>query len=179
MKRLYYLTHDIDAADSISQTVHDAGITDWNFHVLSKDKAGLTTHRIHSTTPLHERDIIRSGERGALIGAALGLIVALVLVATNVVPTTTMGYVGMAALVFVFTMHGAWSGGFLGIQTENYKVKQFHDDLEDGQYLLMIDVAPRDEETILKLMSLCHEATPMGDDSTLITPFGKPRPISF
>lgn len=179
MKRLYYLTREIDAVDNISKTLHDAGISDWNFHVLSKDKAGLTTHRIHSTTPLHERDIIRSGERGALIGVVAGLVIALILAATNVLPGTPMGYLAMTALIFVCTMHGAWAGGFFGIQIENYKVRQFHDELEDGQYLLMIDVDRSHEETVLKLMSLCHEATPMGDDTTAITPFGKARPISF
>lgn len=179
MKRLYYLTHHIDAVDSISKTVHEAGITDWNFHVLSKDKAGLTTHRIHSTTPLHERDIIRSGERGALIGVTVGLVVTLILVAANVLPATNMGYLAMAALVLVCTLHGAWAGGFFGIQIENHKVRQFHDELEDGQYLLMIDVDSNHEDTIRKLMSLCHDATPMGDDTTLITPFGGQRPISF
>jgi len=179
MKRLYYITGDIDAADSISRTLHEAGISDWNFHVLSKDKAGLNTHSIHSTTPFHERDIVRSGERGALIGAVLGLSAALILTAINVIPTSGMGYVAMAALVFVCTMHGAWAGGMFGIQTENYKVKQFHEELEEGQYLLMIDVMPTDEQTILKLMSLCHEAIPMGNDSTVITPFGKPHPIAF
>lgn len=179
MKRLYYLTHEIDAVDSISKTLHEAGITDWNFHVLSKDKAGLTTHRIHSTTPLHERDIIHSSEQGAVIGVIAGLCLALILVATDVLPASPMGYLGFAALVFVFLMHGIWAGGFVGIQRENYKIRQFHDELEEGQYLLMIDVAPKDEETITKLMSLCHDATPMGNDSTLITPFGKPRPISF
>jgi len=179
MKRLYYLTHQLDAVDNISKTLHEAGISDWNFHVLSKDKAGLTTHRIHSTTPLHERDIIRSGERGALIGVSVGLCVALIIAATNALPAAAMGYFAMATLVFVCTMFGAWAGGFFGIQTENYKVRQFHEELEDGQYLLMIDVDASHEETVLKLMSLCHDATPMGDDTTLITPFGRQRPISF
>lgn len=179
MKRLYYLTHHIEAVDSISKTLHEAGISDWNFHVLSKDKAGLTTHRIHSTTPLHERDIIRSGERGALIGVTVGLCGAMIVAATNMLPSSALGYLLMATLVFVCTMFGAWVGGFLGIQTENYKVRQFHDELEDGQYLLMIDVDASHEDTIRKLMSLCHDATPMGDDTTLITPFGGQRPISF
>lgn len=178
MKRLYYLTHQIDAVDNISSTLHDAGISDWNFHVLSKDKAGLVTHRIHSTTPLHERDIIRSGERGALIGITAGISGALLIGATNAVPAE-MGNMALMGLVFVCTLFGAWAGGFFGIQTENYKVRQFHDELEDGQYLLMIDVDARHEQTIRKLMSLCHDATPMGDDTTLITPFGRQRPITF
>lgn len=178
MKRLYYLTRNIDALERISERLHEAGITDWNFHVLSKDKAGLTTHHIHSTTPLHERDIIRGGERGALIGAAAGLIAAIALMATDVVPTTTMGYLGMATLVIVFTLHGAWSGGLFGIQKQNYKIRQFHRELDEGQYLLMIDVKPAHEATVRSLLAR-HDATPVGDDTTTTVPWSKQRSTPF
>lgn len=173
MKRLYYLTHNIDALEGISDCLHEAGISDWNFHVLSKDKAGLNVHSIHSTNPLHERDIIRSGERGALIGAVLGIVAAIVLIATDVVPATTMGYVGMVTLIAVFTLHGAWSGGLFGIQKENYKVRKFHRELEKGQYLLMIDVSPSHEPAIRKLMARYDDVILAGNDTTGTSPIGK------
>lgn len=177
MKRLYYLTTNLDAVDNISQTLHDAGISDWNFHVLSKDKAGLMTHRLHSTTPFHERDILRAAERGALIGIAAGVSVALLLTATSVIPADT-GFMALASLVLVCTLFGTWAGGFFGIQTENYKVRQFHAELEEGQHLLMVDVDRKHEHAIRRLMAHHREAVPMGVDTPLVTPFDKPRPIT-
>jgi hypothetical protein len=178
MKRLYYLSKNLDAIDDISQTLHDAGISDWNFHVLSKDKAGLTTHRLHSTNPFHERDILRAAERGALIGITASISCALVLITTNALPVQT-SYMALAALVLVCSLFGTWAGGFFGIQTENYKVRQFHTELEDGQHLLMIDVDKKHEYAIRRLMAHHREAVPMGVDTPVVMPFGKPSSITF
>lgn len=179
MKRLYYLTRHIGVVDSVSKLLHEAGVTDWNFHVLSKDKAGLATHKIHSTTPLHERDLIHSSEQGAIVGGIAGLMLAGVLMATSVLPASPMGYLGFAALVLVFLLHGFWAGGLVGIQKENYKIRRFHKELEDGQYLLMIDVAAKEEVTIANLVSRYYEAKPAGKDTTLISPFGKTNLAPF
>jgi len=79
MKRLYYLTESIDAAEKLSERLHSEGITDWNFHVLGKDKANIVRHHLHSTTPLQELDIVRSGERGILMSLAVGIFFVVVL----------------------------------------------------------------------------------------------------
>ena len=41
MKRLYYLTDSINCAQNISDKLHQKGITDWNFHIMSKNKDDL------------------------------------------------------------------------------------------------------------------------------------------
>jgi hypothetical protein len=179
MKRLYYLSHNIEAVDGISTALHNAGVSDWNFHVLGRDRAGLSTHRIHSTSPLHERDIIRSGERGALIGAVLGIAIALILAIADIVPTTMMGYIGLLTLIVVFTLHGAWSGGLFGIQKENYRLRRFHNALEQDQFLVMVDVRAKHERAVRQLMSQYPDMRPVGEDATLTTPFDRSKPASL
>ena len=83
MKRLYYLTDNIEAAEQLSERLHKDGITDWNFHVLGKDKANIVKHHLHSTTPLQELDIIRSGERGVITGLAVGMLFVAVMMMTS------------------------------------------------------------------------------------------------
>ena len=73
MRRLYYIADDLPTTRAISETLHDEGITDWNFHVVAKDEDGLYRHHIHSATPIQQLDIVHTGERFALIGAAVGL----------------------------------------------------------------------------------------------------------
>ena len=68
----------------------------------------------------------------------------------------------LAALVLVCTLFGTWAGGFFGIQTENYKVRQFHAELDEGQHLLMVDVDRKHEHAIRRLMAHHREAVPMG-----------------
>jgi hypothetical protein len=76
MKRLYFLTDDIDKAEQISNELHREGISDWNFHVMSKDAAGLKRHHLHSTNVLlHEKDTVRAGERGAMLGVAISCLI--------------------------------------------------------------------------------------------------------
>ena len=50
MKRLFYLVYQMDSVESISEDLHKEGITDWRFHVLSRDEAGLFTRKLHSAS---------------------------------------------------------------------------------------------------------------------------------
>ena len=41
MIRLFYLVSSIDSAKEISDDLHEHDVTDWRFHIVSKDEAGL------------------------------------------------------------------------------------------------------------------------------------------
>ncbi len=179
MKWLYYLTKNIQSTESISEDLHQAGITDWNFHVMSKqNESGLYRRHIHSANTFHKSDIVHKAEQGVFFGFIVGLIAAWVLSAVPVfgVPTSA------AALFFVVVLcvlFGGWIGGFVGIQSENYKITRFHDHLEEGFYLIMIDVVSFQESQVHELMKTKHpEAEFCVGDSTVITPFGHPKEIA-
>ncbi len=161
MKRLYYLTDTIDSTESVSNDLHAAGIDDWHFHVLSRDEAGLYTHHVHSANWFQQYDLLRCALRGALFGFIAGMLIAVMIGATPVLgaPVSTLGAV---FTVLIITMFGTWVGGLVGLQTENHKVRRFHDALEAGKYLIMVDIAPEQEHTVTKLMKIHHpEATPV------------------
>lgn len=168
MKRLYYLTRNIESTESISKDLHAAGITDWNFHVLSKNEAGLYRRQIHSANTFHKSDLIHGAERGAIYGLAAGLFLALVLWAGSAVSSS----IALLATVIFSTLFGAWLGGFIGIQRENYKIKRFHDQIERGHYLIMVDIDVGQELMVRGIMSKRHpEAHIAGVDSSIILPF--------
>jgi hypothetical protein len=171
MKRLYYLTESIDAAEQLSERLHKEGITDWNFHVLGKDKDNIVKHHLHSTTPLQELDIVRSGERGVLTG----LIVGAVFVAVMMMVTSfgqNVHWVWLFSFIMFFAFFGAWIGGLIGVSTENYKIKKFHNHIEAGQYLLLVDVSamqkPLVESIVTRQFTSIWKA---GEDTTVISPF--------
>lgn len=171
MKRLYYLTDNIEAAEQLSERLHKDGITDWNFHVLGKDKANIVKHHLHSTTPLQELDIIRSGERGVITGLAVGtLFVAVMMMTSNF--GQNVHWLWLVVAVGFFASFGAWVGGLVGISSENYKIKKFHNHIEAGQYLLLIDVdalqKPLIESIVTKQFTSIWKA---GEDTTFISPF--------
>lgn len=173
MRRLYYLTKNINIAESVSDRLHEEGVTDWHFHVLGKDKANVIRHHLHGATPLQELDIIRSGERGVLLGLCVGML------ATAFVSSFTslgeyMTVVSQIATVIGFSLFGAWLGGLVGVSTENYKIRRFHNEIESGSFLLMIDVTKDQQRAVCDVMDEFGQIKQAGEDSTFITPFDAP-----
>ena len=73
MKRLFYLVDAIDNVESISDDLHRDGVSNWRFHVVSKDEAGLYSHHIHTASVLDRTDLPRFVERGLIIGGLFAL----------------------------------------------------------------------------------------------------------
>ena len=170
MRRLYYIVDDLDTASRISEQLHDEGITDWNFHVLAKDDQGLYRHNLHSALPLHRHDSVRLGERCGLIGAAGGLITGLGLYGLQIAPWFDRFWVVLLALLggLVGTLYGCIAGS----KRDNYKIAAFHDDIEAGRLLIMVDVRPANKALVRQIMNLSFsEAEYKGNDSTIISPF--------
>ncbi|XOZ33822.1 hypothetical protein ACMDCT_00865 [Halomonadaceae bacterium KBTZ08] len=177
MKRLFYLVDQMDNVEAISEDLHDEGITDWRFHILSRDDAGLFTRRLHSATLFDRTDLARYTERGALAGALFGL----TFIATaQWAQAFTMPSVAWIALFLFMTAAGAFIAGFGGIGTENYRIRRFHDAIENGQHLVMVDVKQKDEQRMKELMAERHpEADLQQETSSFNNPFveqdGKPH----
>ncbi|MBS1212487.1 MAG: uncharacterized protein H6R26_1104, partial [Proteobacteria bacterium] len=147
MKRLYYLTENIDSVEQVSNDLHQAGVTDWNFHVLSKDEAGLYKRHIHSANYLQKLDIIRNAERGAMAGFAGAVLVTGYVITAEPFGSQLSGLVYVAIFGFI-TLFGAWMGGLVGLSRENQKIAEYHDDIEAGKFLIMIDVKIGDEQRV-------------------------------
>ncbi len=177
MRRLYYIADNLPITRAISEALHEEGITDWNFHVVAKDETGLYRHHIHSATPIHQLDIIHSGERWALCGAAIGLALGLVVYISNVLPFATT-----ALTVFLFALvgglFGAWQGGVIGLSRENYKLEPYHNEIEAGRYLIMVDVHPDSRGRVREILNMGFpEVRFCGRDTTVINPFSRPKRI--
>ena len=171
MKRIYYLTDTIDSTEQISKDIHQAGITDWNFHVLSKDEAGLYRRHIHSANSLQKLDIIRNAERGGVVGFGVSVLATLFVITAEPFGANLSGLVYVAIFGFI-TLFGAWLGGLIGLSMENQKIAQYHDDIEAGKFLVMIDVKAGKEAQVQDLMTKSHpEARFMRIGSTFINPF--------
>ena len=170
MKRLYYITNDINEAERASDRLHEEGVTDWNFHVLGQDKAQIVKHHLHSTTPLHELDIIRSGERGVIAGFTIGILITGYI--TLFTPLgSSFNLLGQMMLVLLFSLFGAWVGGLVGVSNENYKIKRFHGDIKKGNYLLLVDVNRSQRQAVEDVIAEFSGIRKAGEDSTFINPF--------
>ena len=68
MRRLYFLTKEKESAETISHDLHDAGVADWNYKVVSRHKTGIYKQHVHSADMIQTSKFLISAERGALIG---------------------------------------------------------------------------------------------------------------
>ena len=68
--------------------------------------------------------------------------------------------VWVAALGGVGLCFGAWEGGMIGLSRENYKIERFHDDIEAGHYLIMVDVSRQQRPLVKELMNFDFPQVP-------------------
>jgi hypothetical protein len=177
MKRLYYLVDDLETTEQVSNALHTAGVTDWNFHAVSRDEAGLYQHHIHSAATYQQLDFIYTGERWAMAGAGIGLLVGIICEAVQPLPVH-VDWLTVALFTLVCAGFGAWLGGMVGFSRENYKLAPFHEQIEAGKTLVFVD-APKAQ--IGTLQSLLRNRFPkveyLGMDSPFINPFERPRVV--
>lgn len=172
MHTLMYLMRRLDTAEAVVASLQDLNIGHDAYRVISKDEDGIRRHHLHDGTLIDRTDVVHSGERGALIGGAVGMIFAFLLVLAEPLGVP-MGWGGFMVVMAMIGFFGAWVGGMVGLSHENYKLKPFHDALEEGQYLMTIGV--RDivkAESLRQTMMLKHpDALFMADDETVTNPF--------
>ncbi|MCL7419727.1 MAG: hypothetical protein M8364_02325 [Methylobacter sp.] len=165
MKCLYYLTSTLNSTSHITDDLHKTGINDWFIHVLSKDESGLNKEKIHSSNYLEQLDILRYGIIGAIAGFIVGLMVA------GFVDSPDAPAIVFYAIIGVLTLFGAWEGGLTGIASENKKIALFHDDIEAGNYLILIYAREGMEDAIETVMSAKHpEAKLVAVDASFYNP---------
>ncbi len=170
MKCLYYLTSTLDSTTQVSDDLHAAGINDWFIHVLSKDEAGLSRKKIHSSNYFEQIDLLRFGIIGAVLGLIAGL--AAVFLMKFLQPfgpdVPNAAYFGIAAALTAF---GVWEGGLTGIASENKKTALFHNDIEAGKYLILIYARKKDETGVKAMMAVKHpEAKLVAEDKYFFNP---------
>lgn len=173
MKCMYYLAPSLVSTHQISDDLHDVGVEDWLLHVISKDEAGLNQEKIHSSNWLETTDLIRDGFIGANFGFIGGAVAAGLMLWLQPFGPNVPGIVPVF-IVIVATLFGAWVGGLTGIDSENRKLRRFHDEIEAGQYLILIYARKGQGSKIKQMMRERHpEARHAATDRHFVNPFGR------
>lgn len=172
MIRLFYRTDSLESAELASRQLRRAGVSDWHFHVLSTDANGLHRRHLNGGTIWRKRDILRSGERGAMLGLCIGVLLALLMILT-MPPRAVVHPLAAAAICITSTLLGAWLGGLQGARTEHYQLTRFKGDVEAGKYLLMVDVRPARLAGVKAQMASLPQAVLLATEQTWVRPFAR------
>ena len=173
MKCLYYLSPTLDISKKVSDDLHEAGILDWYIHVISKDESGLNQKHLHSSNYLETLDLFR----GTTVGGVIGFLVSLLSIGL-LVQFEPFGFPLSNTIYFIIviflTLFGVWEGGLYGIDSENRKIKPFHDEIESGKYLILVYAAKEEEDKIISMMKVKHpESNLVATDRHFVNPFSK------
>lgn len=165
MKRLYYITDEIDFAEHISQELSANGIDAHHIHVLSKNEAGVVTHHLNGPNLFERLDFIRGGINGLVVGMLLAIVSLFV---GRFFFGMAFNGVGQIALLCLMMLFGTWVGGLIGFTHENRHLRRFHDQIEQGRHLMMIDVKPSEERTVHLIIEQLNEAQFSGEDEHVL-----------
>ena len=104
---------------------------------------------------LQKTDLVHGAELGLIVGGAAGLIMGAILV---LVP---LGGVQLQLFVVLMValggaLFGLWASSLVAVSVPNTKLLGFAKDIEEGKYLMMIDVPFRRVEEIQSLLQTRH-----------------------
>ena len=169
MKQHHYLLEDLRAAEDAIVTLENAGVPDKHIHVFHKDHLAMQKRHLNDTSFVGELDILHAGERGLLVGiAAAGLVGFTIweLMAGHEVVAMVSVFASLVALGFC-----TWLGGLIGASSDNYRIQPYHDHIEEGGSVIIVDVALGKELFVLDTMATFHpEALHKGFSSTVDNP---------
>ena len=156
-RRIYWLIPDLASARRTMDDLLLARIAEPHIHFVARDGADMDG--LHAANLLQTSDIVRAAQAGLVAGGAVGAVAgAVVAVFLPVIGEAPQwGMVGVLAVVGAG--FGAWSSSMIGISTPSNRLQRFMTAVEQGQYLLMVDVPrSRVEEIEAQLQAQHPEA---------------------
>jgi hypothetical protein len=162
MRRLYFLVPDTTVGKKVVDELLLARIEWKHIHVIGK--RGTPLEELPEASHWQKSDVVPALQRAVPIGGATGLLCGLaaiflaphlVVAGGGVLLATSLAGVGI----------GAYLGGMVGLNVENTRHKAFHDAIERGELLVIVDVPRGRVEEITERIKTAHpEAEPEGTD---------------
>lgn len=139
MRRIYFLVPSIELTKNIVDDLLLARVEERHIHVLTK--RGTPLEDLPEASFLQKTDFLPALEQGLALGGATGLLAGLAAIA---LPT---GLVLGGGALLAISLAGAGLGGLMssmvGISIGSRRIERFQEAMENGEFLMMIDV-PRD-----------------------------------
>jgi len=152
-RRLYVICPDLEAAQRTMNDLLLARIDERHIHVLARP--GAPMEQLHEANVLQKTDLVHGAELGLVIGGGLGLLLGVVLV---LVP---LGGVQLQLVTVLITalggaLFGTWASSMVAASLPNTRLLAFAKDIEEGKYLMMVDVPFHRVEEIQALLRKRH-----------------------
>lgn len=152
-RRLYFMLPSVASAERTANDLLLARIEDRHMHFVARP--GTHLGKLHEAGYAIRKYLLRGAEVGLVSGGLFGLVLGIILYATQPVGTFLQPAIVLAMAV-LFAVLGAWFSSMIGVALPNSQLSQFEEEIEQGKVLLIVDV-PRDRvEEIRGLIGRTH-----------------------
>jgi hypothetical protein len=142
MRRLYFLIPDVESAKQIVDELLLARIEERHIHIVAKDHFALEKAHLPEAGLFEESDFVPALERGLAVGGVTGLLAGIAAV-TFPPAGLILGGGAVLATSLLGAGLGAWVASMIGVSVPNSQLDKFHDAIDKGELLILIDV-PKD-----------------------------------
>lgn len=152
-RRLYFLLPDVDSARHTANDLLLARIEDRHMRFLAR--RGTDLGELHEASYLQKTDLAHGAGIGLALGGLGGLLLGTALVAFPIEGTHPQ-LVAVLVAAIVGAVLGAWMASMAAAAVPNSRLRPFHDAIEKGQVLLMVDVPYSSVEGVRELVLAHH-----------------------
>jgi len=149
MHRLYFLIPDITVTHNLVNELLLSHVEERHIHVIAKE--GTPMEELPEASLLQKSDFIPAIERGLALGAVTGLLVGLV--AMTLPPAgLVIGGGAVTAIGAAGAGVGGWLSSMVGVSVPSTRLKKFEDAINEGEFLILVDVKRDQVEKIEELV---------------------------
>lgn len=153
MHRLCLLVPDIAMTKRIADHIKVNGmVPEAHIHVVGKSTLAIEHLNLHNANLFQTTNLPKALLKGGVTGFFMGALLGVVLIWLS-----PWGLVISATGVLVFTLvgiiFGLWISGLIGIGVKNAIIEQTASSIQQGKYLMMLDLTETQEKAIISDIS--------------------------
>ena len=150
-RRLYFVLPDVETSRKVVQELLLARIEEKRLHFLGR--RGVDMKDLPEASAVHKSDLFRGTYIGFFAGIITGLLAGLYIYFNP----ATVGLQVPPYVIFICAITGAvigaWiSGPLIGASTPNHRIRAYHQLLEEGNILLIVDLPSTRIEEVRKII---------------------------
>ena len=161
MSKVYFLLPDEHTASEVVADLKAEGVNEDAIGILARDSA--PSHATPVPDASETSDFKPAVAQGVVVGGGTGLLAGL---AMAVVPGGfAVGGAALAGMALAGGAFGAWVSGMVGISVPNREIAEFESAIEKGAFLMMVEAADDERETIKQVVLGRHPKVAFGGQS--------------
>lgn len=153
LKRLVF-SCDEKALPAVAETLQQPHLQGWRSNVLSDRDGQVERLGLKAAGPMQRSDVRDGALRGSLMGLLVGVISVLFIFGGWVLESPVLRTTVQYALPLTMWFGGAWWGGMLGLMQDNPALKPFLAELDNGQFIVLIQSSPVDERLVKRVLAM-------------------------